>query len=125
MGKAPWGQGVTTLANEQDQANKIIGAGLCTANTTDKCAVLLIILLVEMNEIIFDKIWLRTFWTTESYLIFRQTVCVCVCVCVSVCQKTNYSVSQYTWHHVTANISTNDNVFFFVSDLKIVYYNNY
>ena len=27
--------------------------------------------------------------------------------------------------HVTANNSTNDNVFFFVSDLKIVYYNNY
>ena len=28
--------------------------------------------------------------------------------------------------HVTANKSTNNNVvFFFVSDLKIVYYNNY
>ena len=29
-------------------------------------------------------------------------------------------------NHVTANNSTNDNVvFFFVSDLKIAYYNNY
>ena len=27
--------------------------------------------------------------------------------------------------HVTLNNSTNDNVFFFVSDLKIVFYNNY
>ena len=27
--------------------------------------------------------------------------------------------------HVTANNSTNNNVFFFVSDLKIVYSNNY
>ena len=35
-------------------------------------------------------------------------------------------MSQYTWDHVTDINTTNDKiVFFFVSDLKRVYYNNY
>ena len=34
-----------------------------------------------------------------------------------------YRVSLYT--RATAKISTKNNVFFFVSDLKTVYYNNY
>ena len=56
-------------------------------------------------------------------------------------KQTKNRVSQYTWNpydckylgclnihetHVTANNSTNNNVvFFFVLDLKIVFYNNY
>ena len=36
-----------------------------------------------------------------------------------------HKVSQYTRSYVTANNFTNNDVFFFVSDLKIVYYNNY
>ena len=35
-------------------------------------------------------------------------------------------VTLYTWDHVTALNSSNNNVvFFFVSDLKIIYYKNY
>ena len=39
------------------------------------------------------------------------------------CKK---SIGRVNIHstHVTANNSTNNNVFFFVSDLKIVFYNN-
>ena len=39
---------------------------------------------------------------------------------------TNIGCLNIDGTHVTANNSTNNNaVFFFVSDLKIVYYNNY
>ena len=41
-------------------------------------------------------------------------------------KKKNDKISQHNEIHVAANNSTNNNVgFFFVSDLRIVYYNNY
>ena len=45
-------------------------------------------------------------------------VCVCVCVCVVLCLNIRGT-------YVTANKSTYNNIeFFFLSDLKIFYYNN-
>ena len=50
----------------------------------------------------------------------------CVLDCIR-CLKIHGYIGCLNIHgtHVTANTSTNNNVSFFVSDLKIVYYNNY
>ena len=39
--------------------------------------------------------------------------------------KVNIGCLDIHGTHLTANNSVNNNVFFFVSDLKIVYYDNY
>ena len=75
------------------------------------------------KEVYKDLLWFQTKLSNYSiakfYVIFQYIIINTLEICFIGCLNIHGT-------HVTANNSINDNVvFFFVSDLKIVYYNNY
>ena len=74
----------------------------------------------SINEVFLFVLSLL-FISIYIYIYIYVCVCVCVYVCVCVC----VCVSIYGTHRTANKSTTVNDVLFFVSDLKIVYYDNY